>query len=146
MGTFSPRLCAPWWIQEEHLSPFPQNFIPHPTPPYPIPSHWSFLFHLSSLFYFALPTPLPTPPSAHAPLCPHIPLPCPVHPHPPSFLTSPSEKAKKTHITGGPVPGGCMPKRLTVHRKPPIRPSRFPQHWSPLDASGSFIWKIKAHE
>lgn len=53
--SFSPRLGAPWWIQEEPLSLCPKYLEfkspSHPSIPcHPILSHFSFLFCLSSLF------------------------------------------------------------------------------------------------
>lgn len=41
---------------------------------------------------------------------------------------------------------GFLAIRFTVHRKPFIRPPRLPEHRSPLDAPGSFVWKTKAHQ
>ena len=144
---FFLRLCAPWWIQKAPQAPprllggafsVLSPLVPsHPT--CPSPSHSSLPFCSSSLFCFALDclqlSPLPTPPAAR----PHPSSPC-------ILLAIPLRTGNEAPPHQGSGPRGCMPKRLTVHREPPVRPPRFPQHWSPLDAPGSFIWETKAHE
>lgn len=64
-------------------------------------------------------------------------------PSPESFLRS---SQNRQNPTSQGLFKGYLAIRLTVHRKPFIRPPRLPQHRSPLDAPGSFIWKTKTHQ
>jgi hypothetical protein len=107
-------------------SGFPKNWLKFYTPS--LPPSLAFL-QLSFLFCSILST---------AQSFAHI-YPCPASfSHPPQNRQSPTLPEVCSR--------DCLPKRLTVHRKPLVRPPRFPQHWSPLDAPGSFIWKTEAHE
>lgn len=127
---FPLRLGAPWWIQEEPPSPCPL-YLSSPFHPYPLPLLTPVRFVFPSLLCVSL--------SSAQSSAPTSPCPAPSGLPPAAFLTSPSEQAKKPHITTGSGPQGaaCQGGSLSTGNRLYVHPDspNTGAHWMRQEVS-----------
>ena len=129
--SFSPRLSAPWWTQEEPASHCPLHLsLNSPSHPCPFPLLTPVLFVLSSLFCLSL--------SSAQSSVPTSPCPDPSSPAPAAFSTSPSEQAKKPHLTRALVPRGLHAKEVNCPQETACTSTQIPPILEPIGCARKF--------